>query len=91
MNDATGRTIPRLWRDAVSARRELPAYLHEVDGDWREVSWAEAATAVAELANGLLARGIGKGDAFWILSRTRLEWTLFDFALSHVGAVTAPT
>jgi long-chain acyl-CoA synthetase len=90
VNDATGRTIPRLWRDAVSAPRELPAYLHEVDGDWREVSWAEAATAVAELANGLLARGIGKGDAFGILSRTRLEWTLFDFALAHVGAVTAP-
>ena len=43
-----------------------------------------------ELANGLLARGIRRGDAFGIVSRTRLEWTLFDFALALVGGITAP-
>jgi long-chain acyl-CoA synthetase len=50
----------------------------------------EAARSVDEIANGLLARGIRRGDAFGILSRTRLEWTLFDFALALVGGVTAP-
>jgi long-chain acyl-CoA synthetase len=85
------RTIPSLWRDAVAAERATPAYLTEVaPGDWREVSWPEAAQAVEELANGLLARGIRKGDAFGIVSRTRLEWTLFDFALALVGGITAP-
>src|SRR5262249_10480121 len=59
-------------------------------GQWREVSWQEAAQAADELANGLLSRGISKGDAFGILSRTRLEWTLFDLALAAVGAITAP-
>src|SRR2546421_1951858 len=91
MNQPEKRTIPRLWRDAISARRDGPAYLDEIaPGEWRETSWAEAAQAVDELANGLLARGIRKGDAFGIVSRTRLEWTLFDFALAHVGGVTAP-
>ncbi len=85
------RTIPRLWRDAVAAGRTRPAYLVEdAPGAWREVSWTEAAQAVDELANGLLARGIGKGDAFGIVSRTRLEWTLFDVALALVGGITAP-
>jgi long-chain acyl-CoA synthetase len=85
------RTIPRLWRDAVTAKRPGAAYLVEAEsGRWREVSWDEAARAVEELANGLLARGIRKGDAFGIVSRTRLEWTLFDFALARVGAITAP-
>jgi len=85
------RTIVRLWRDAVSARRPGTAYLAETEpGQWREVSWAEAARTVDELANGLLSRGIGKGDAFGIVSRTRLEWTLFDFALALVGGITAP-
>ena len=85
------RTIPRLWRDAVAAERNAPAYVVEdAPGDWREVSWAEAAQAVEELAGGLLARGIRKGDTFGIVSRTRLEWTLFDFALALVGAITAP-
>jgi long-chain acyl-CoA synthetase len=85
------RTIPRLWRDAIAADRTGAAYLVEAEpGRWREVSWDEAARAVEELANGLLARGIRKGDAFGIVSRTRLEWTLFDLALARVGAITAP-
>src|SRR5213082_487767 len=85
-----GRTIPALWRGAITAGRDTPAYLVESPDGWSEVSWAEAAETVEELANGLLARGIGKGDAFGIVSRTRLEWTLFDFALALVGGITAP-
>jgi long-chain acyl-CoA synthetase len=84
------RTIPALWHDAIAAGHPEPAYLHRVDGTWQAVTWAEAAERVEALAHGLLARGIGKGDAFGILGRTRLEWVLFDFALAHVGAVTAP-
>jgi long-chain acyl-CoA synthetase len=81
----------RLWREATAADRTSPAYLVETEpGRWREVSWAEATRAVDELANGLLARGIRRGDAFGILGRTRLEWTLFDFALALAGGVTAP-
>jgi long-chain acyl-CoA synthetase len=83
-------TIWSLWQDAVAEERTDPAYLVEEDGGWREVSWAEAALAVDELAHGLLALGIGKGDAFGMLARTRLEWSLLDFALAQVGAVAAP-
>ena len=89
--DVDKRTIPRLWRDAVTANRSGAAYLVEAEPSrWREVSWDEAARTVEELANGLLARGIRKGDAFGIVSRTRLEWTLFDLALARVGGITAP-
>jgi long-chain acyl-CoA synthetase len=85
------RTIVKLWRDAVSANRTGTAYLVETEpGHWREISWTEAARTVDELAHGLLSRGIDKGDAFGIVSRTRLEWTLFDFALALVGGITAP-
>jgi len=91
VSEKRNRTVVSLWRDAVSAARTGTAYLAETEpGQWREVSWQEAAQAVDELANGLLSRGIVKGDAFGILSRTRLEWTLFDFALALVGAITAP-
>jgi long-chain acyl-CoA synthetase len=87
---ADERTIARLWQDAVLQQRSGPAYLHEVDGEWREVGWAEAGRAVEELANGLLALGVAKGDVFGIIGRTSLEWALFDFALALVGAVGAP-
>jgi len=50
----------------------------------------DAARRVDELATGLLALGIRRGDAFGILASTRLEWALFDFALGLVGAIAAP-
>jgi long-chain acyl-CoA synthetase len=84
----TTRTIAQLWRRAES--RTGTAYMvEEADGTWREVSWEEARTAVDELANGLLALGVGKGDAVGILGRTTLEWVLFDFALGSIGAIGA--
>jgi long-chain acyl-CoA synthetase len=88
---STGRTIARLWLDAVAEGRDRAGYLVEDEpGAWREVSWAEAARAVDELAHGLLSLGVRKGEAFGILASTRLEWVLFDFALALVGAVGAP-
>jgi len=87
---ADSRTIANLWRNATAEPRSGPAYLHEVDGEWREVSWREAAEAVDELANGLLALGVERGQSFALLGRTSLEWALFDFALALVGAVGAP-
>jgi long-chain acyl-CoA synthetase len=86
----TEKTIPALWRAALVEERTTPAYLTETPSGWREVSWKEAETAVTELANGLLALGVRKGEAFAIMARTSLEWALFDFALAHVGAITAP-
>src|ERR671910_1960526 len=83
------KTIGRLWLDAVAANRPTPAYLVERDGGWAEVSWEEAATAVDELANGLLALGVKKGDAFGIIAQTTVEWVLFDFALGSIGAIGA--
>jgi len=83
------RTIGRLWNEAVDAGRTTPAYLVEGPDGWREVTWGEAAHAVEEIANGLLARGVRKGDAFGILAQTTLEWALFDYALARIGAVGA--
>jgi long-chain acyl-CoA synthetase len=84
------KTIWSLWENALAEQRTQPAYLVEEEGRWREVSQEEAAVAVDELAHGLLALGVTKGDAFGILARTRLEWVLFDLALAHIGAVPAP-
>ncbi len=79
--------MTRLWRDAVSQGRTTPAYLVQEDGGWREVGWNEAAELVDDYANGLLALGVRKGDAFAILAETTIEWTLFDLALAQIGAI----
>jgi long-chain acyl-CoA synthetase len=87
---AEPRTIARLWRDAVAAGRSGPAYLVETEDGWREVSWSEADERIHDYANGLLARGVGKGETFAILAQNSLDWALLDFALAQIGAVVVP-
>jgi long-chain acyl-CoA synthetase len=81
------RTTPELWRDAVGNAPDQPAYLEEQEDGWRPVPWDEAAERVEALAHGLLARGVRHGDRVAILSRTRLEWILLDWAVMSIGAV----
>ena len=42
------------------------------------------------LARGLIAAGIEPGERIALLSQTRYEWTLFDYAILAAGAVTVP-
>ncbi|MET8679680.1 long-chain fatty acid--CoA ligase [Streptomyces sp. NPDC004647] len=62
----------------------------KVDGQWRDVTAAEFRDQVTGLAKGLLTQGVRFGDRVAIMSRTRYEWTLFDFALWTIGAQPVP-
>src|SRR5262245_24446347 len=81
------RTAPELWREAVRNAPPDSAYLEEQADGWRPVAWEEAAERVEALARGLLARGVRHGDRIAVLSRTRLEWILLDWAVMSIGAV----
>jgi long-chain acyl-CoA synthetase len=59
-------------------------------GQWRDVTSGEFRDEVLALAKGLLVRGVRFGDRVAIMSRTRYEWTLFDFALWTIGAQVVP-
>jgi long-chain acyl-CoA synthetase len=62
------------------------------DGEaaWRDVTARQFRDEVAALAKGFMAAGIGEGDRVALLSRTRYEWTLVDYALWAAGAVPVP-
>jgi long-chain acyl-CoA synthetase len=81
------RTIPSLWRHVLDKQLETPAYLAEGADGWHEVSWSEAAERIEALQKALLGRGIKPGDAVAVLSRTRVEWLLLDWAIMSIGAV----
>ncbi|MFF3482835.1 AMP-dependent synthetase/ligase [Streptomyces sp. NPDC002701] len=59
-------------------------------GTWRDVTSAGFRDEVLALAKGLLAHGVRFGDRVAIMSRTRYEWTLFDYALWSIGAQVVP-
>jgi long-chain acyl-CoA synthetase len=59
-------------------------------GGWQDVTAAAFADEVARLAKGLVAAGIQVGERVGLMSRTRYEWTLADYAIWTAGAVTVP-
>ncbi|MGW1838955.1 AMP-dependent synthetase/ligase [Streptomyces sp. BBFR2] len=60
------------------------------EGRWRDVSAARFRDEVMALAKGLLAQGVRFGDRVGIMSRTRYEWTVFDFAVWSIGGQSVP-
>ncbi|GAA4954759.1 AMP-dependent synthetase/ligase [Yinghuangia aomiensis] len=62
----------------------------KVDGRWQDVTSVEFLAQVYAAAKGLIASGIEPGDRVALMSRTRYEWCLFDFAIWCAGAITVP-
>ena len=60
------------------------------DGDWTGVTAAECLADGRAVAKGLIAAGIEPGDRVALISRTRYEWTLLDYAIWFAGAFTVP-
>jgi long-chain acyl-CoA synthetase len=58
--------------------------------EWYDVTAAEFLDEVRGVAKGLVAAGIGPGDRVALISRTRYEWTLFDYAIWFAGGVGVP-
>lgn len=69
--------------DAVVLRRK------EGDG-WRPVTAAEFAREVTAVAKGLVAAGLEPGGRVVVMSRTRYEWTVLDFAVWAAGGQSVP-
>ncbi|AKK28382.1 long-chain fatty acid--CoA ligase [Mycobacterium sp. EPa45] len=61
-----------------------------VDGGWTDVTCAEVAAQIRSAALGLIAEGVQAGDRVAILSATRYEWVILDYAILSVGGVTVP-
>lgn len=64
--------------------------LSKKGNDWMPMSAADFAARVTELAKGFIAAGVQPGDRVAILSSTRLEWSLIDFAIWSAGGVPVP-
>jgi long-chain acyl-CoA synthetase len=70
--------------DAAILRRK------DEGGTWRDVTSRDFLSEVTAAAKGLVALGIGAGDRVAIMSRTRYEWSLLDFAIWEAGGIPVP-
>ncbi|SCL23349.1 AMP-dependent synthetase/ligase [Micromonospora inyonensis] len=94
VGDAANLTDP-VWAnadaapDAVQFARRVPT----ADGTgraWTDVTCRQFRDEVVAVARGLVAAGITRGSRVGLMSRTRYEWTLLDYAIWAAGAVTVP-
>ena len=82
-----------LTDDIVTNAREAGdavVFSRNTGQQWEDVTAAEFLHQVSGVAKGLIAAGIGAGDRVALMSKTRYEWTLVDYAIWCAGAVTVP-
>jgi len=75
-----------------AAKASNPALFSRLDaaGQWQDIRATDFLADVSLLAKGLMASGVAAGDRVGIMSRTRYEWALIDFAIWFAGAVSVP-
>ncbi len=78
-----------VWERADAGdHRQAVRYL--ADGGWHGYTWVELGARIEAVAAGLMSLGIEKGDRVVLLSPTRVEWTIADFAVLAAGGVVVP-
>ena len=87
---AIAATVAQLPGSARARFAQRLAARHRVEGQWREVTYAQACAAIEEIALGLVGLGIELGDRVAIVCDTRLEWTLTSYGIAAAGGVVVP-
>ena len=69
---------------------QFPSVAIQTDDEWNTITAAQFREQVRNVTKGLIAEGLKAGDRIAILSRTRYEWTVADYAIWYAGCVTVP-
>ncbi len=85
----SGSLSDPVWENA-STHPDAAVFSRRTAEGWKDVTAAEFKDQVAAVAKGLIAAGVQHGDRVALLSPTRYEWTLVDYAIWSVGAATVP-
>ena len=83
LNDAITDRAERTPDAVIMRRRQLSS-------QWADVTARQFNDEVRALARGLISAGIRPADRVGLMARTSYTWTLIDYAIWSVGAVTVP-
>jgi len=85
----TGSLSDPVWANA-SSHPDSAVFSRRSGTGWTDVTAAQFRDQVAAVAKGLIAAGVEHGDRVALLSPTRYEWTVVDYAIWSIGAATVP-
>ena len=86
----SAQSVGQLFQQRAAADSKGIAARYKVAGTWHDISWNDLAAQAEEVAWGLIALGVKKGDMVSILDSTRLEWTVCDMGIAYVSGVAVP-
>jgi long-chain acyl-CoA synthetase len=85
------KTIPEMFDVVTKTYGVNKTYIkHKIDGKFIDVNYQEVRDITENLASGLAALGIKRGDKVAIISENRPEWYYSDFAILGLGAIDVP-
>lgn len=87
---ATANLADLVTRRAAEQPQAVMLRRQAADGAWTDITTTQFRDDVHALAKGLIAAGVGPGDRLAIMSHTRYEWTVFDYAVWTAGATVVP-
>ncbi|MDI6763500.1 MAG: AMP-binding protein [Thermodesulfobacteriota bacterium] len=88
VNQQGVNNIPELFFKQVDRLRDRVALRHKDYGIWHRISWKEYGQKVTEVAAGIIASGLSKGEYVAILGDNRPEWLICHIATMTAGGAT---
>jgi long-chain acyl-CoA synthetase len=82
------RNLAQMFRDRSARYGSAVRWRQKRNGEWHSATWLENQRLVNSMISGLDALGAAPGDRIGILSNTRWEWMVADWAIMGLGAVT---
>ena len=85
-----GETCLTAMLDTAKARPHGVMFTRPANYEWVNVTAKEFVEEVYAVAKGLIASGVEQGDRIALISTTRYEWSLLDYAIWAAGAISVP-
>ena len=90
MEERNWPNLAAMFFDQAARHGKKPFLWAKRNGAYQPIDWAETATRVSDLARGLRALGVKRGDRVALVSENRPEWAIADLAIMSAGAITVP-
>lgn len=87
---ATSGNLTDLVADRAKFEPERITLSRALGDGWQKLNARQVEAEIRATAKGLIAEGIQIGDRIAIMSRTRYEWTILDFAIWYAGGCVVP-
>lgn len=90
MSQPTITRVFDLLTESIAKHDKSDVFASKVKGEWQRISAKDFIHSITQLSLGLLKIGIEKGDKIAVISESRPEWNIVDFAVQQAGAIGVP-